>query len=261
MEIIHSFLLAKLRLNNYYIIKYNEIEDMMDFIEYILNDKEVADRYKIIDQNNNYPSNHGMKHILAVVELAERIGKLFHLSEREILILKTIEVLHDIGQVGGVRIGHWFKSAEFAREFLPKKNQFSDEELEIIYSAIETHDEYKDYSKFKTKFSWFAAFIDKLDISKSRLEDNAEERFGYINSADIERLDFEIKNGEFKIVIRTIDNPKVIAPENLYSRNLICKTMTLFKGLSEYFGLVPKLFLENEELDLDKFDKSAMMDR
>ena len=28
--------------------------------------------------------------------------------------------------------------------------------------------------------------------------------------------------------------------------------MTLFKGFSEHFGLIPKLYLEDEELDLDK---------
>ena len=198
---------------------------------------------------------------MGVVSLADRLGKLFEISEREMLILKTIEILHDIGQVGGVRAGHWFKSADFAREYLPKKNIFTNAELEMIYSAISTHDEFLDYTKFENKYSWFTAFIDKLDISKTRLEDDAEEKFGYINSADIERLDFDIKDGVFTIVIRTIENPKVIAPENLYNRNLICKTMTLFKGFSEHFGLIPKLYLEDEELDLDKFDHNAMIDR
>ncbi len=233
----------------------------MDFIDEMLHDEEILKRYKSIDETNHYPSSHGMRHIAGVVSLADRLGKLFGFSEREMLILKTIEILHDIGQVGGVRKGHWFKSADFAREYLPAKNVFTDDELEMIYSAIATHDEFLDYSKFENKYSWFTAFIDKLDISKTRLEDNAEENFGYINSADIERLDFEIKDGVFKIVIRTIENPKVIAPENLYSRNLICKTMTLFKGFSEHFGLIPKLYLEDEELDLDKFDHDAMVDR
>ncbi len=233
----------------------------MDFIEEMLNDEEILSQYRSIDATNHYPSSHGMRHIMGVVSLADRLGKLFNFTEREMLILKTIEILHDIGQVGGVRAGHWFKSADFAREYLPKKNIFTNAELEMIYSAISTHDEFLDYTKFENKYSWFTAFIDKLDISKTRLEDNAEEKFGYINSADIERLDFYLENGVFKIVIRTIENPKVIAPENLYSRNLICKTMTLFKGFSEHFGLIPKLFLEDEELDLDKFDHNAMIDR
>lgn len=233
----------------------------MDFIQEMLNDEEILSKYRSIDETNHYPSSHGMRHVLGVVKLADKLGKLFNFSQRELLILKTIEILHDIGQIGGVRAGHWFKSADFAREYLPKKHIFSDEELEMIYSAISTHDEYLDYSKFENKFSWFAAFIDKLDISKSRLEDNAEEKFGYINSADIEKLDFGIENGVFTIVIRTIPEPKVIAPENLYNRNLICKTMTLFKGFSEHFGLVPKLYLEDKELDLDKFNHDAMIDR
>lgn len=233
----------------------------MDFIQEMLNDEDVLSRYRSIDETNHYASSHGMRHIMGVVSLADKLGKLFDFTEREMLILKTIEILHDIGQVGGVRAGHWFRSADFAREYLPKKNIFTDEELDIIYSAIETHDEFLDYSKFKTKYSWFAAFIDKLDISKTRLEDNVEEKFGYINSADIERLDFYLENGVFKIVIRTIENPKVIAPENLYNRNLICKTMTLFKGFSEHFGFEPRLFLDDEELDLNKFNHDAMIDR
>lgn len=233
----------------------------MDFVNQMLNDEEILSKYRSIDETNHYPSSHGMRHILGVVDLADRLGKLFKFSDRELLILKTIEILHDIGQVGGVRAGHWFKSADFAREYLPKKNIFTNEELEMIYSAISTHDEFLDYSKFENKYSWFTAFIDKLDISKTRLEDNAEEKFGYINSADIERLDFSLDNGVFTIVIKTIENPKVIAPENLYNRNLICKTMTLFKGFSEHFGLIPKLYLESEELDLDKFNHDAMVDR
>ena len=233
----------------------------MDFIDEMLHDEEILSKYKSIDETNHYPSSHGMRHIAGVVSLADRLGKLFGFTEREMLILKTIEILHDIGQVGGVRAGHWFKSADFAREYLPPKNIFSDDELEMIYSAISTHDEFLDYSKFENKYSWFTAFIDKLDISKTRLEDNAEEKFGYINSADIERLDFKLEDGVFTIVIRTIPEPKVIAPENLYNRNLICKTMTLFKGFSEHFGLVPKLYLEDEELDLDKFNHDAMVDR
>ena len=233
----------------------------MDFIDEMLHDEEILSKYRSIDESNHTPSSHGMRHIAGVVSLADRLGKLFGFTEREMLILKTIEILHDIGQVGGVRAGHWFKSADFAREYLPPKNIFSDDELEMIYSAISTHDEFLDYSKFENKYSWFTAFIDKLDISKTRLEDNAEEKFGYINSADIERLDFKLEDGVFTIVIRTIPEPKVIAPENLYNRNLICKTMTLFKGFSEHFGLVPKLYLEDEELDLDKFNHDAMVDR
>lgn len=233
----------------------------MDFITQMLNDEEIVSKYRSIDETNQTPSNHGMKHIMGVLALADRLGKLFNLTEREMLMLKTIETLHDIGQVGGVRAGHWFKSAEFARNYLPSKKIFTDEELEIIYSAIETHDEFLDYSKFQSKLSWFTAFIDKLDISKTRLEDDAEEKFGYINSADIERLDFYLEDGVFKIVIRTIENPKMIASKNLYKRNLTCKTMTLFKGFSEHFGFIPKLYLEDEELDLDKFDHSVMVYR
>ena len=232
----------------------------MDFIETMLSDDEILSRYAKIDEGNPTPSSHGMRHIHGVLDLADRLGKLFGFSERELLILKTVEVLHDIGCVDG-RKDHWFKSADFARQYLPPKNIFSNEELEAIYSAISTHDEFLDYSKFQNDYSWLAALIDKLDFSKSRLEPNFEEKFGYINSADIEKLDFALENNEFKITIKTIKKPRMIAPENLYNRNLICKAMTLFEGFSKHYGLTPRLFLESKELELEKFDKKAMMDR
>lgn len=232
----------------------------MNFIKQILEDDEIISRYKFIDSTNSLPANHGIKHVYGVLNLSDQFSKLFNFNQREILILNTILVLHDIGQFEG-RENHWLNSAEFAKKYLPQKNIFSDEELEMIYSAIATHDEYLDYSKLKNKYSWFVAFIDKLDFAKSRLEDDYEKRFDYINSSDIERLDFELENNEFKIIIRTIENPKIIAPENLYNRNLICKAMTLFEAFSKHFGLIPRLFLDDEELELCKFNKSAMVNR
>ena len=233
----------------------------MDFIANMLSDEEILSKYKQIDKDNKYPSSHGMKHIFGVLDIADRFGAVLDLSEREMLILKTCEVLHDIGQVGGIRQGHPERSAEFAKSYLPAKNIFLDDELKMIYSAIETHDEYLDYSKFQNHFSWIVALIDKLDFSKSRLEEGYREKFGYVNSEDIERLDFELNEKELKIIIKLVEGKTQITPESLYNRNLTCKAMTLFQGFAEHFGFKPRLFLESEELDLNKFNKQAMMDR
>ncbi len=233
----------------------------MDFISQMLNDEEILSKYKDIDDHNQTPSNHGIKHIINVVNIADKFGRLFNISERELLMLKTAEVLHDIGQVGGERKDHWVKSTEFAKYYLPSKNIFNDKELQIIYSAILTHDEVFDYSKFESKFSWLVALIDKLDFAKDRLTDNYEEKFGYLNSSDIERLDFALENNELKISIKTIKNPKIIAPENIYNRNLICMAMTLFQAFADKFGYIPKLFLNMQELDLTKFKKETIIKR
>ena len=63
----------------------------MDFIDQMLHDDEILSRYNAIDKDNHTPSSHGMKHVAGVVVLADKLGKLFEFSEREMLILKTIE--------------------------------------------------------------------------------------------------------------------------------------------------------------------------
>ena len=93
----------------------------MDFIANMLSDEEILSKYKQIDKDNKYPSSHGMKHIFGVLDIADRFGAVLDLSEREMLILKTCEVLHDIGQVGGIRQGHPERSAEFAQKYLSEK--------------------------------------------------------------------------------------------------------------------------------------------
>ena len=172
---------------------------MKDVLNKILTDENVISKYQAIDEVNPYPFSHGMKHIHNVLALADKIAAVFLLSEREVLILKTCEILHDLGQVDG-RENHGEKAATFAKDYLTKFNEFSSEEIAEICSAIATHDE-KDFSKLKGKISWLVHLIDKMDFSVDRLEENSEQKFGYTAYQDIKSVEFALKNNIFVIKI------------------------------------------------------------
>ncbi len=232
----------------------------MDFVSKLLTESVIVDNYAKIDSSNTLPANHGMKHIFGILKLTDTFAKALSLTKREVEIIKTCLIFHDIGCVFG-RAEHPYNSMLIAKEYFENNNYFSVNELETIYYAILHHDDFGDYSALKTKIDWLVNVIDKMDFSASRLEDNYKERYDYNESEDIDRLDITIDGKEFKITIKTIPNPKVISAERIYNRNLICKAMMVFLGFCENFGYTPKLFLENEELNFDKFNKSVMVKR
>ena len=221
----------------------------VDFIEKILKDKEVLEAFAKIDGENKYVSSHGIKHVYGCLIIAQKLGSLFKLSERDQLLLEVSLVLHDIGQCGG-RQNHANKSVEFAKNYLPKQNELNETELKIVYDAIETHDDYGDYGRIKTKIAWLVNLIDKLDFSKTRVDDGYRERFDYSDSEDIERLDFYLIDNVFKIVIKKIEKPLIISVDGILNRNLTCKSLSVFKAYCEQFDLKPlmaSMAAENEK--------------
>ena len=232
----------------------------MDFVSKLLSESVITDGYAKIDSTNTMPANHGMKHILGTLALIDTFAKVLSLTKREVEIIKTCLIFHDIGCVYG-RAEHPYNSMLIAKEYLSGSDYFDAAELENIYYAILHHDDFGDYSSMKTKIDWLVNVIDKLDFTASRMEDNYKERFDYSESEDIDRLDLFFDGKEFRITIKTIAEPKVISPERIYNRNLICKAMMVFLGFCEEFNYVPKLFLEDEELYFDKFNKSVMVKR
>ena len=232
----------------------------MDLIEFMLNDKTVVGEYEKIDAVNPYPSNHGMKHIYGFLDLIDRSKDVFELSQRDELIVKTCAILHDLGQTQG-RKDHGLRGREFAEKYLPSKGVFSDEELKEIYEAIEFHDEYLDYSKVPSRNAWIVNVIDKLDISRYRLEDDYLERFNYSAYADIERLDFYKTDNGLKIVIKTIENPQVITSKYLFTYNLFAKGMNALRHFGWAYGIIPEVYLEDEKLDIETLDTSVIFDK
>ena len=233
---------------------------MDNFIKELLKDEFVVECYKKIDETNTFPSNHGMKHILNTLEIAKNFENLLNLDERDITILETCLILHDIGQVKG-RFEHSYSSMELAEEILKKYKYFDVTELGSIYFAIMKHDITHDHSKLGTRMEWLVNLIDKLDFSKNRLEENYREKFDYSVYEEIERLEFSLIDNVFKIKIIKIENPNTISVKELLSRNLFSKAMLTFKNFCEKFGYTPKVFLENEELDLEFIDLNVIVER
>lgn len=223
-----------------------------------MEDDIILEKYRSIDKINPYPFSHGMKHIVNVVALVDKIAPIFSLTDREIEILKTCEILHDLGQVDG-RENHGLKASLFARDYLPKLNYFNFDELDIIYSAIETHDEKNDYTKLKTKFSWFVNFIDKMDFTKNRLEDDYLSKFGYIEYAYIEDICFLRNDNVFIIKITTINNPLAISEEKLFSRSFFNKVVNTSLKFTNHFNLKLEIYLNSTKLDITKLDTSKII--
>lgn len=235
----------------------------MKLSEKLLTDRRVLDKYEAIDKVNPYPLSHGMKHIHNTVALVDKLAPLFDLSERETEILKICEIMHDLGQVDG-RENHGLKTSIFARDLLSKTqgeeggNDLSQKEIDEICSAIATHDEKEDYSKLENKFSYLVNFIDKMDFSKNRLEDDSFERFGYLVYDDIDRLDFEKKGNEFYIKIVSVSKPKIISETNLFARDFFNKVVKTAKMFCKHFNLKLKIYLDDKELDIGLFNENLV---
>ena len=213
----------------------------MDLIDVMLHDKAVVGEYEKIDAVNPYPSNHGMKHIYGFLDLIDRSKDAFELSERDVLIVKTCAILHDLGQTQG-RKDHGLRGREFAEKYLPEKGVFSNAELKEIYDAI-------------------VNVVDKLDFSRNRLEDDYLERFKYSAYADIERLDFYKTENGLKIVIRKIENPQIVTSELLFKYNLFAKGMNALRNFGWAYNFVPEVYLEDEKLNLETMDTSVIFDK
>lgn len=230
----------------------------MDFIDSLLNNEIINICFENCKKANVYRSNHDKRHAVSCLKIADEILPLFDVGERESLIIKTCLIFHDIGQNIG-RKGHEERSARFAVDFLRPYNVFDDGELSEIYSAILTHDEYRDFSKLKHDSSWFVNLIDKLDISRSRQVDDAAKKFVYTDFADIDHLEFSLDGGVFTVVIKTIDNPKVIDKDNIFNQNVFSKMMQVLKNFCKHFGLIAKVKIEDEELDFNKINVNVMV--
>ena len=222
----------------------------MDIIETMLSDSMVVDKYEAINRINPYPFSHGMKHILNVVNNADSLIVAFNLNDREGVILKTIAILHDLGQVDG-RENHGLKAANFAREYLPRYDFFTNAEIDMICSAITTHDEHEDYSKLQNKFSWFINLIDKMDFSKHRLEDNSEEKFGYLVYNDIDSISYSINEQNFEVIIHSVAQPKIISEITLLDTRFIVKALNVASNFADHFNLNLVVYLDNVRLNLN----------
>lgn len=230
----------------------------MDLIEYLINSPELDECFANCKRKNAYRSNHDKRHVLSCLDLSDKIFKLFKLSERQKLIIKTSLVFHDIGTAAG-RFGHAKRSAKFAYKFLKPLGALSDAELAEVYSDILTHDEFRNFKKLEYDTAWFVNLIDKLDFARSRQVENALKRFPYTDFADIDHLEFSLTDGVFVIKIATIGEPRVIDPIKIFNQNVFSKAMRVLKCFCKHFGIECEVFLEKTQLDLKNINKKVMM--
>ena len=228
---------------------------MNEVLDEILHDKAILEKYAEIDKINPYPFSHGMKHILNVVALVDKIAPVFNLTKREVFVLKVCEILHDLGQVDG-REKHGEKAAAFATDYLLKFDTFTGNEISDICSAIATHDEHSDYARLENKYSWFVNLIDKMDFSRDRLEDWCEKKFGYTAYQDIKQVDFALKNNTFIIYIKLIQSPKVMTEDLIYDYRgrFFNKVYYTAKEFCNHFGYKLDIKLNGKSLTLKRFE-------
>ncbi len=173
----------------------------MNYID-ILNDENVIEAYKRIDEINPYPFNHGLKHIKNVCDIMNKLCEVLNISKDENEALLISCALHDIGQVDG-REEHGRKSKEYLIAKFGKELEnipFYDE----ILNAIEKHDNPCDSSN--SLFCLLVQFCDKMDFSKERLEDDYLEKHGHIVYEEINEIKYIYDKQNFGIDIQTNDN-------------------------------------------------------
>src|SRR5688572_5114066 len=77
---------------------------------------------------------HDADHTIAVIEAAEDIGRGEGISERELTLVKTAALFHDVGFVD-TYTGHEEASVKMARQLLPGYD-YTEEEIDEIASLI-----------------------------------------------------------------------------------------------------------------------------
>ncbi|EIA07887.1 HD domain-containing protein [Flavobacterium frigoris] len=78
---------------------------------------------------------HRWKHTQHVLELAEQIAFYEHITEEELLLLKTAALLHDAGFINGFYEGHEEEGVRMAENILPEYG-YSKKEIETIAGII-----------------------------------------------------------------------------------------------------------------------------
>ena len=154
----------------------------MNYID-ILNNNNVIDSYKKIDEVNLSIFNHGLKHIKNVCKYMDKLTDILGIDKIEKDALLITCALHDIGQVDGVN-NHGRRSKNYIInnfESQLKDNPFYND---ILFS-VETHD--FDCNMEENIFSLLVKFCDKMDFTKDRLVDNYN---GYCCFEDVLDINF-----------------------------------------------------------------------
>lgn len=141
------------------------MDRLNDIYNQIVNDKEVLDTYKKVDEcDNNMWALHGVQHVTNVVKTVESVLCQLNCDKNLITKAKIAAFLHDVGSVEG-KDGHAERSAIFCEKYL-KNFSFIEDEIEELLFAIKNHGNFVEGGGLL-----LAALVlaDKLDIDKTRL--------------------------------------------------------------------------------------------
>ena len=134
---------------------------------------EYVFKYDMNDPDINYKYYHSYR----VMDAMELIGTKLNLSSKDIHLAKVIGLLHDIGRFEQDKLYNSFKDGKFDHGDygvqILKKTNFLDkcnidrEDYEVVYKAIDNHNQFKLNIDLNERELFFAKLIrdaDKLDI-------------------------------------------------------------------------------------------------
>jgi metal-dependent HD superfamily phosphatase/phosphodiesterase len=177
---------------------YNKIfkgEREMFTYQELVKDESIKNIYDKVDNlTSKRWTTHGMRHINNVVKLVENVLRELKQPENIIQYGMIAAYLHDVGVMHG-KNNHAQNGYLFVKDYLKDKD-LPEDIKDMIAEAIKNHSEASENSDL---LSIVLVFADKLDISKSRLLEEAYEEDGlkeiqYVNGVKVSISDKLIVN-------------------------------------------------------------------
>jgi len=217
----------------------------MKLIDVLLLDNDIKQKYDEIQSVDTTSYYHGYKHIMNVIATLLKFIQLFNIDEHKADKLLVAVLFHDIGR-GKTGKGHELLSADFMKNHLKKydisKFGFKEEDIDEMYEAIKVHEQ-KDNLEQLTKFQLLINIVDKLDVTKERINLNnplnpelPSYKFDVFREIylDVNAVNPRIEDGSLKLEFECNDNMTI---ERLYSIPFMQTVDKLHKELASRYGL------------------------
>ena len=216
----------------------------MERFEYIKNDKEIIEIYDNISQNEEREkggAHHGIRHVLNVVSLVEKLLRDLNYDDEFIEEAKIAAILHDVGCIEG-KENHPERSYRFSKEYIERKN-INLKYKEDVLEAIKNHS-----SGFDTNNIITLALIlsDKLDVKYTRITSAGRNIVGNRQFLHIQDIKLEIKDDILKVNFITDNNLDLKELEEYY---FIEKIFKAIKTFSDKMKFTPEVFLDEKRWD------------
>lgn len=223
----------------------------MELYDKVLNNKEYLELVKKIEgtrfiTDGKWDWEHGLGHYKRVSLYVKEILTQLDANLRTIELGMVAALLHDIGLSSGKKNGHAVRSSELFTKFIDK-NDYSDEEIEILRQAIYDHSKGEN---IKFLIGLALVLADKLDVTYHRT----------INSSIQDTINKEIQ--KVKEVTITINDDSLIVNYTTDDTFDVCvlkewkKAITIPKKVSEYLKRKYIFLINNKEVMYDELLES-----